>query len=216
MTDVTKAADGSPSVQPALLLVGPTGSGKTPLGEYLQAHGLHGRKCVHFDFGAQLRAFAEGSLAPAALSGPDRDHVRELLRTGGLLEDSTFHIARAILAEFLAARRLGPMDVVVLNGLPRHVNQAVGIAGIVDVRLVAQLECSPDVVLQRIESNAGGDRKGRRDDARRLVAEKLKIFDARTRPLLDHYRAQHAKIHTLYVGARMQAADAAALLPPLL
>ncbi|MCX7427258.1 MAG: hypothetical protein NTW96_16720 [Planctomycetia bacterium] len=39
----------------AMLLLGPTGSGKTPLGDLLERRGLGGRRCVHFDFGAHLR-----------------------------------------------------------------------------------------------------------------------------------------------------------------
>jgi hypothetical protein len=45
-----------PNSLPALLLLGPTGAGKTPLGDWLEAHGLWGRPCHHFDFGANLRA----------------------------------------------------------------------------------------------------------------------------------------------------------------
>ncbi len=42
----------------AILLLGPTGSGKTPLGQALEKKGLAGRRCVHFDFGANLREIA--------------------------------------------------------------------------------------------------------------------------------------------------------------
>jgi len=41
---------------PAVLLLGPTGAGKTPLGEMIEARGLWGMSCLHFDFGANLRA----------------------------------------------------------------------------------------------------------------------------------------------------------------
>ena len=44
----------------AILLLGPTGSGKTPLGAALEEHGVCGRQCLHFDFGENLRACAEG------------------------------------------------------------------------------------------------------------------------------------------------------------
>ena len=39
----------------ALLLVGPTGSGKTPLGNWLEQNGLRGVRAHHFDFGTNLR-----------------------------------------------------------------------------------------------------------------------------------------------------------------
>jgi adenylate kinase family enzyme len=39
----------------AILLLGPTGSGKTPLGQVLERRGLWGHRCSHFDFGDNLR-----------------------------------------------------------------------------------------------------------------------------------------------------------------
>ena len=55
---------------------------------------------------------------------------------------------------FLAERRVGAKDLVVLNGLPRHVGQADAVAAIVDVRAVAELACSPYVDQARICANA--------------------------------------------------------------
>ena len=43
------------SLPMAVLILGSTGSGKTPLGEYIEQNGLNGIKCHHFDFGACLR-----------------------------------------------------------------------------------------------------------------------------------------------------------------
>jgi adenylate kinase family enzyme len=39
----------------AMLLLGPTGSGKTPLGRQIERRGLGGQMFVHFDFGENLR-----------------------------------------------------------------------------------------------------------------------------------------------------------------
>ena len=200
---------------PAVLLLGPTGSGKTPLGDHLEAHGLFGRRCAHFDFGSRLRAFASGIDSPDGLSSRDREHVRDLLATGRLLEDDRFQIAREILSWFLLSKHLQPADLVVLNGLPRHVGQAKEIDATVDVRVIVMMECSTDVILRRISADTGGDRQGRKDDARRLIAEKMRIFAQRTMPLLDHYRTSHVRIHAIHVGARMKAAEAAAMLPPV-
>ena len=53
----------------ALLLIGPTGSGKTPLGELLERSGLWGRPCRHFDFGERMRRIAlQSAVGGMALS----------------------------------------------------------------------------------------------------------------------------------------------------
>jgi|GEM_PF-132153 len=41
-----------------IVLLGPTGSGKTPLGQLMVERGIWGRRCVHFDFGNLLRRIA--------------------------------------------------------------------------------------------------------------------------------------------------------------
>jgi len=103
----------------ALLLIGPTGSGKTPLGNRLEAQGL----ARHFDFGAQLRA-------GTGLNAAEKEFVREVLATGALLENETFYIAEKILRAFMAGHE---DELLVLNGLPRHVGQAVALELLVNV-----------------------------------------------------------------------------------
>ena len=56
--------------QPGILLLGPTGSGKTPLGDRLQIRDLWGRRCHHFDFGVRLRDVAYG-IGIAVQAGPE-------------------------------------------------------------------------------------------------------------------------------------------------
>jgi len=185
----------------AILLLGPTGSGKTPLGEMLQARGLRGRRCAHFDFGDSLRRAVAAASPPDGLTEEDVAFLRRVLETGALLEDEHFPIARRILEGFIAARRIGPDDRIVLNGLPRHAGQARGVAGIVAVVAVIELRCTADVVSQRIRTDAGGDRSGRIDDDPAAVATKLDIYTARIAPLVDHYRAAGATIHIVDVHA---------------
>jgi adenylate kinase family enzyme len=86
----------------AILLLGPTGSGKTPLGEMLQARGLGAGRCMHFDFGGRLRRIASGQLNVAELTGDDRALIAEMIDRGALLEDEHFHVAEKILRAFLA------------------------------------------------------------------------------------------------------------------
>jgi len=193
----------------AVLLIGPTGSGKTPLGRTLEARGYHGRPCVHFDFGESLRrAAAEKS---DILDEESKALVRDVLHTGALLEDEHFHIAATILRRFLADRNPnepGERALVVLNGLPRHAGQARDVDSIVKVVCIVHLTCSAETVYERIGSNAGGDRLGRTDDEIGAVRAKLSIFAARTAPLIKHYWRAGAEIRSVSVGPATTAEDA--------
>ena len=71
---------------------------------------------------------------------------------------------RALEQDFVRRARLDPDDLVVLNGLPRHVEQARDVDAHVRVEAVILLDCTPEVALERIRTNAGGDRGGRADD----------------------------------------------------
>jgi len=180
--------NGSHGLQPAILLVGPTGSGKTPLGGFLEKNGFLGHRCVHFDFGENLRRVAQRKTRPAYLGVSSFAVVKAVLSSGSLLKARDFHIAEEILSEFTRRRSLEKKDFLVLNGLPRHRQQARDIAAIVEVRLVVNLECRADVVMSRIMNDAGGDRAVRVDDSSSFVRRKLEIFRRKTIPLLDHYR----------------------------
>jgi len=182
----------------ALLLLGPTGSGKTPLGEFLEVQGLCGRRCLHFDFGANLRRVAGGSCE--GLSPEEIAVVRDSLATGALLEKETFHIAAGMLSLFLSERGVGESEWLILNGLPRHVDQAQDMHSIVDIRLVVFLDCTPAVVAERIRRNSGDDRGERTDDDQDFVRKKLDIFHSRTTPLLDHYRHKGVRIVSIEIG----------------
>ncbi len=183
----------------AILLLGPTGSGKTPLGELLQARGLGTVRCLHFDFGERLRQIADGRLEVAELAADDLAFVADILDRGALLEDKHFHIAETILRSFISERKSGPGDWIILNGLPRHVGQADDVDHLVEVRTVIELACTPATVLARLSANAGGDREGRVDDHPARVERKLELYAARTEPLLAHYRLHGAEVITVNV-----------------
>jgi adenylate kinase family enzyme len=192
----------------ALLLVGPTGSGKTPLGDLLEQRGLWGRRLLHFDFGANLRRIVERDRPDAWLTRDALDFLAEVLRSGALLENESFSIARRVLESFLVARAAEAGVLVVLNGLPRHVGQAAAMAGWLDVRTVVELRCTPETVVARIQGNVGGDRAGRSDDELEQVRKKLDVYAQRTAPLVDYYRARGARIETLEVLAGTTAEEA--------
>ena len=185
----------------AILLLGPTGAGKTPLGQLLDREGLWGRRCFHFDFGENLRRIVAAATPPELLSRDDVEFLRSVLDQGALLEDEHFPIAEKILRVFLAERGAGGDDLVVLNGLPRHVGQAENVDAIVDVVAVVELACTPEIVFQRIGADAGGDRDGRTDDDEQAIRRKLAVYSRRSAPLVDHYRRLGAAITTVDIAA---------------
>jgi adenylate kinase len=182
----------------ALLIVGPTGSGKSPLGDYLARNGWNGRRCAHFDFGRNLREVGGGDLA--GFSADEIAFVRQVLEQGALLENETFQIAERILRTFVEASRLRPGDLLVLNGLPRHAGQAVEVDRMVQVGTLVHLDCTAEVVFERLRLNSGGDRTARTDDALALVEKKLHDFTTRTAPLVEHYRGHGAVVYCWEVG----------------
>jgi len=194
-------------IQPAIVLLGPTGAGKSPLGALFADKGLNGRRCVHFDFGENLRDVVARAQGDAVVSPQDIALLRRLLESGALLEDREFPIAQRVLTSFLQHQGVDSHTIVVMNGLPRHVGQARALSESLLVRHVICLQCPADVVWQRITSNTGGDRSQRADDDRAAVERKLEIYAQRTAPLVNFFRERGATIIDLPVTATMQAAE---------
>ena len=195
----------------AILLLGPTGSGKTPLGDHLEQASLWNRRCHHFDFGANLRAVVAGDGA-GSFTAEEIRFLRRMLEEGVLLEAEHFPLAARILDAFITRKGVRTSDLLVLNGLPRHLEQARAMERKVSVISVVQLDCDARTVAERLQRNSGGDRAQRADDVETLVARKLAIYEERTRPLLDHYHSQGVRILKVPVGIKTQPAEIAAQL----
>jgi len=194
--------DGFPATgrrHPALLLLGPTGAGKTPLGYLLETRGLWRQKYLHFDFGENLRTVVSRNKPDESITAGDIEFLRGVLSSGALLEDEHFPLAKRLLHSFLLRRRHDGQACIVLNGLPRHVGQARALDSILDVRVVVCLECSTETVLRRIESDIGGDRGGRQDDEIDALRKRLEIFHQRTSPLVAYYRRRGVRNVTIPV-----------------
>ena len=200
--------------QQAVLLLGPTGAGKSPLGEWLETHGFHGRRCHHFDFGANLRAVAGGSFFEEFTLEQVR-FIREVLERGALLENETFYLAEKILSAFKDRHAVQADDLLVLNGLPRHMGQAADVDRLVDIFLVVHLDFTAEVVRESILIKIGVDRTTRTDDTDALLQKKLATFNARTQALLGYYRERGVRVQRIDVGVRTQAAEIAERLPQI-
>jgi adenylate kinase len=184
----------------ALLIIGPTGSGKTPLGDLLEQRGLRGRRCHHFDFGERLRGIGDENARCGSFTPEEVKFVKGVLGEGVLLENEHFHLAERTLQAFLEGRGAQQEDIVVLNGLPRHATQAEAVDRLLTVSRVVYLACTPDIACARIETNSGGDRTLRKDDCLERVAAKLEIFRRRTEALVAHYQACGARVQRIEVG----------------
>ena len=187
----------------AILLLGPTASEKTPVGELLALRGLSGRRCVHFDFGAQLRRIVERNEPDTVVSREDVDFLRDVLLSGALLEDEHFPIAGRILRSFLSASTVDRQTIVLLNGLPRHVGQAAAVDATVDVVSVVALHCTSETVRCRVERDTGGDRADRTDDDTGAIENKLEIYRRRTMPLIEYYSKRGVPVESFDVAADM-------------
>ena len=202
----------------AALLVGHSHAGKTPLGELLARELAEpGRRCLHLDFGEQLRATVAGRLDPG-LTAEEAEYLRAVM-AGRLLDDAHFGIAAKVVAATLAAAGFdAARDLLLLTGMPRHVGQARACVGAgLDVRLVVFLDCTAEVALARKRLADAGqgheDRTHRDDGALAVFARKVASFDAETRPLLGHYRDAGVEVVRVPVEvdttpARMVAAGA--------
>jgi len=202
----------APGPWPSLLLLGPTGSGKTPLGEEIERRGWSGRPCLHFDFGANLRRLAMAPGDEGFLTADDRESIRMSLASGALFEDQDMPMIVRILRAFAEARAVRPGTLLVLNGLPRHVGQAAGLAEIVSVERIVLLEAAAPVIRERLRLDPGGDRAGRNDDTLEAVRKRLSDYRARTRPLLDYYSALAVPVRTVRVTAAATALEMYGLL----
>ena len=199
-------------MQPSILLLGPTASGKTPLGQYMEKQELWGRRLVHFDFGEQLRGVAGRGTDIEGLSKQDIQTVVQVVTSNALLENSQFHIAASLFCSFLARHKVGEHDIVVLNGLPRHADQARDVESMARILLVLVLDCTTDVVRERILHNSGGDRAERTDDTDREVAKKLRLYRERTQPLIAYYVRKQVPLLRLTVTPESRPEDHVAAL----
>ncbi len=199
----------------AILLLGPTGSGKTPMGGHLEQALLWNRQCHHFDFGANLRAVVAGHGADS-FTPEEIGFLRRVLEEGVLLEAERSRWPPESLTPSSHARASGPPTSWYSTDCPATSNRRGRWKARSPSSAWFQLDCNARTVAERLRRNSGGDRAQRADDAEALVARKLAIYEERTRPLLDYYRILGVRILKIPVDIKTQPAEMAGLLATLL
>lgn len=184
-----------------MLLLGPTGVGKSPLGDAIARNGLFGRRCHHLDFGSELRDAVSREDLSSHYSSKEIDFIHGVLERGLLLENEHFALAEKIFGLFLGRAEFVARDLLILNGIPRHTGQSNDIARIARIHALIVLECTADDVYRRIRNNVGGDRTERLDDDEKLIEKKLGIFRERTAPLIAYYSQRGCHIYQVNVSA---------------
>ncbi|HYA86966.1 MAG TPA: nucleoside monophosphate kinase [Nitrospirota bacterium] len=192
----------------AILLLGPTGVGKSPLGDTIARYGLFERPCHHLDFGSELRCAVSDDKGSRMYTSVELHVIRGVLERGLLLENEHFPLARKIISLFLIRAGFSKDDVLVLNGIPRHEGQAQDIARIARIHFLGILECSATDIYCRIRENIGEDRMERVDDYPEMIGKKLAMFHERTAPLINYYERLGSKIYRINVHSTMTPADA--------
>ena len=160
-----------------ILLFGAPGTGKGTMGKSMGAipgfvHCACGDVFRTLDYSSPLgRVFAEYS-------------------SKGLLvpDDTTIALWKQSIDGLVTLRRFIPdRDLLVLDGIPRDVNQARVMEQYIDVKRIFHLEC-PDrqVMAERMRRRALKD--NRLDDASdEVIARRWEVYEAETRPVLGYY-----------------------------
>jgi len=103
-------------------------------------------------------------------------------------DDLTVELWRTkIEAQVLEAEFKPDIDALVLDGIPRNVNQAKLMEGLIDVRQVFHLSCpNREELVRRLRKRAIKD--NRLDDANEeVIRKRLATFEAETKPVLNFY-----------------------------
>jgi adenylate kinase len=158
-----------------VLLIGPPGSGKGTQGERLAERlGLE-----HLAAGDLLRAEVEKGT-------PLGTHVADMMSRGELVPDVV--IISLLMPRVLAANEAKGY---LLDGFPRSVDQAVEARKLAELATagpdaVIYLDAPREELVRRILARA--EVEGRPDDNPETVANRLRVFEEATRPLIDYYR----------------------------
>jgi adenylate kinase len=158
----------------SLLLLGAPGSGKGTQGQLLaQIPGF-----IHLSSGELFRALDPGSDLGKLF--------RQYADQGQLVpDDLTIRVWQDHVQTLIDSGRYHPAaDFLVLDGIPRNVNQLAKLSACVDIRHVFHLSCpNRDVLIQRLAARV--HQANRADDADpKVILRRITIYETETKPLL--------------------------------
>ena len=165
----------------AILLLGAPGTGKGTQGQMLGK--LPG--VVHVAMGDIFRGLDKTS---------ELGKVFVEYSSKGLLVPDEFVVKlwKSHMDKMIADGKFNPAsDLLILDGLPRNVNQAKEIEPVVNVTKIIVLRCEHGMedIIQRMKDRAL--KQGRADDANEAtIRRRFEVYEAETAPVLAHYPAQ--------------------------
>lgn len=173
------ARDQLPERYRTLLIFGAPGSGKGTQGKTIGSI----PRFHHFACGDVFRSLdTRTKLGQAFLEYSSRGEL--------VPAEITVELWQSQIRSSVEAHRFKPdLDYLVLDGIPRSVEQAVLMESMIDVRQVFHLTC-PDrsELVRRLKKRALKD--NRLDDANeKVIRHRLETYEMESKPVLDHYGA---------------------------
>lgn len=149
-----------------IVILGPQGSGKSTQAEFLARE----LDLPLFDMGAFLRAKSEEQSELGK-------KIKEAVERGELVDDST---SLSLLSEDLKDPKY--QKGVVLDGVPRTLNQAKLLERILKIDKVFYLIVPDEINIERLL------KRGREDDTPEIIKRRLSLYHENTQPALSYYR----------------------------
>lgn len=164
---------------PAVLLVGPPGSGKSTLGKKLAAV----TEGFHLTAGEVLKAIPPGS--------PSSANIQKYVNSGLLVPDEVvFKVIGDYISGLISTFRYNPSrQILFLDGIPRNVNQVPFVEDLFSIVCVVVLDCQDKQILyNRLSSRLSTEK--RPDDTTDIIQQRIDIYQSTLHPILGKFTTQ--------------------------